>query len=91
GRRTAVAGGGGIIGWTEPFPEVTQRRIFLRFRRDVFRSWLFYELEPEVLWPVVDGRTQPRVLGIIGRLEFQFHGSEMLGRDAPYGTEPAMR
>jgi hypothetical protein len=83
GARTAVAFGGSVIGWTEPFPEVTQRRLFVRFRRDLFRSWLFYEVEPETLWPVVDGRTQPRVLGVIGRLEIQFHGAEMLSREAP--------
>lgn len=80
GRRSAIALGGSIDGWTEPFPEVTRRRLFLRFRRDVFRSWLFYELEPEVLWPVVDGRTQPEVLGIIGRLEIQFQGTTLMGR-----------
>jgi hypothetical protein len=83
GLRTAVAAGGGVIGWTEPFPEVTRRRLFLRFRRDVFRRWLFYELEPEVLWPVVDGKTQPSVLGVIARLEIQFHGDELLSLDSP--------
>jgi hypothetical protein len=83
GRRTAIAAGGGVIGWTEPFPEVTRRRLFLRFRRDVFRRWLFYEVEPEILWPVVDGRTLPSVLGVIARLEIQFHGAELLSLDSP--------
>lgn len=49
--KTAIALEGGPSGATRPAAIVTNWIVRSRFRQNVFRPWLFYEIEPEVSWP----------------------------------------
>jgi hypothetical protein len=54
---------------TEPTAEVDTYRAHLRYRSNILRPWLFYEVEPELRWPR-DEDYSPTP-GIILRLEAQ--------------------
>lgn len=61
------------VGVTEPDTYVTNSRLGVRYRRNFFRKWLFYELVPAVNWPrllVTDERKQ--VWEFMFRLEINF-------------------
>jgi hypothetical protein len=70
--RIASAVGFGATGVTRPAPEVLLYRAYVRARRDLWRRWLFFELEPEIGWPndPVLGRRQ--VLAATLRVEVHF-------------------
>lgn len=71
--KTAVNVDVGAEGETRPDYEVTNYRITARYRRNFYRPWLFYELVPEVYWPL-DEDTDERdtVTAFTLRLEVQF-------------------
>ena len=61
------------VGVTEPENYVTNSRLAIRYRRNFFRKWLFYELVPAVNWPrllATDERKQ--VWDFMFRLEVNF-------------------
>lgn len=62
--------GAGAAGFTKPEARVESYRCYLRFRRQVWRPWLFVEVEPFVLWPRDQG--YQGVNGITVRLETLF-------------------
>jgi len=65
---------GGIYGHSTSNALVENFRILTRYRRNFLRSWLFYELEPEISWPRgSDGKYSP-TLAVIGRIEVAFRG-----------------
>lgn len=73
--RNAIAYDISANGVSKPEWEPTQYRAGVRFRRNFFRSWLFYEVEPALRWtqdPLVetDGMTFDPVVTV--RLEIQF-------------------
>ena len=39
-------------GITEPLTLITNYRVAVRFRKNFHRRWLFYEISPELTWPV---------------------------------------
>jgi hypothetical protein len=80
--RTALAVGAGANGHTRPAPVADNERLFVRARRDLWRRWLFVELEPEVAWPLDPVRGRERVLAATLRVEVHFDG-----RSAPGGEE----
>jgi hypothetical protein len=49
--RNAITIAGGIFGNTGLDDEISNYRILARYRQNFFRSWLFYELVPEISWP----------------------------------------
>ncbi|PCJ84272.1 MAG: hypothetical protein COA54_14070 [Thiotrichaceae bacterium] len=51
-RRTSLSYEASAKGITEPFSEVIDYRIALRFRKNFHRRWLFYEISPEMTWPI---------------------------------------
>ncbi len=51
-------------------------RIYARLRRDFYRRWLFFEIEPDISWPFIEGIGRRELWGIAGRLEVQFQGNE---------------
>lgn len=73
--RTAAWLAAGLSGWTRPAPEVGNTRVYFRLRRDVFRRWLFLEIEPEVAWPLDEaaGR-RPKTHAVTLRAELHFDG-----------------
>lgn len=66
-----------------PVPVLGRTRVYARYRRDVFRRWLFAEVEPEVAWPWTPELGRHSAWGIALRLEVQFHG-----RDPPPPPPP---
>ena len=50
--RTALRGEIGAFGFTRPDFEVEEYFVALRYRRQVLRRWLFFELQPEHAWPL---------------------------------------
>jgi len=66
--------GGSVRGDTRPAYEVQNYRVYTGYRRNVLRSWLFLELEPDVNWPLRDDGTRELVYGATFRLEVYFLG-----------------
>lgn len=81
--KSAVTLTSGIYGNTTASAMVQNYRLFARYRRNFLRSWLFYELEPEISWPKdVDG-SYPATLAITFRLEVVFKGAAMRSDKTP--------
>jgi hypothetical protein len=57
-------------------PELARTRAYARLRTDVYRRWLFIELEPEMAWPWTPERGRYAAWGLALRLEVQFQGKE---------------
>jgi len=75
GARAMGAFGAAANGATrrEPVPLDTYR-VFTRLRADFYRSWLFFELEPEYYWPYTPGKVRAAAWAVTTRLEVQFQG-----------------
>ncbi|HET9594600.1 MAG TPA: hypothetical protein VFP65_03415 [Anaeromyxobacteraceae bacterium] len=71
--------GAGATGVTRPFFEENLSRVFASHRRDVWRRWLFFEIEPDVEWQrdIVTGARRT-VYGIAFRTEIYFDGTYAL-------------
>ena len=54
--------------------EVAVYRLFTRVRRDVWRRWLFLELEPEVSWPTAPPLGRHKEHAVTLRVEVAFDG-----------------
>ncbi|ACG73208.1 conserved hypothetical protein [Anaeromyxobacter sp. K] len=77
GPRTAVSLAASVEGATDAPADVDRYRVYARLRRDLYRRWIFYELEPEVAWPWEAERGgRFREYAITFRLEVQLQGSE---------------
>lgn len=48
--KSALSYESSINGETKPYNLATNYRLGIRYRRNFYRSWLFYELAPEVTW-----------------------------------------
>lgn len=60
----------GAQGFTDPSANVDVWRTSIRYRRNIWRPWLFWELEPFAFWPRFDD--YHGVSGVVFRLETQF-------------------
>lgn len=58
--RSALRGEIGTFGYTRPKFEVEEYFVALRYRRQFFRRWLYYELQPEHAWPLDEVTGQRR-------------------------------
>ncbi|MEE8342444.1 MAG: hypothetical protein V3R51_01460, partial [Gammaproteobacteria bacterium] len=67
--RTAIRFDLGVSGLTDPTFQPTEYIARFRFRRNIHRPWLFYELEPEIAWPVNDGDNRRNDLAFTFRIE----------------------
>ncbi|UFS68773.1 hypothetical protein LPW11_12770 [Geomonas sp. RF6] len=74
--KSAVTVAAGVYGDTSEAHGISNHRIFARYRRNFLRSWLFYEVEPEVFWPRRDDDTYPTSYAVTFRLEVLFEGKE---------------
>lgn len=68
--------GASIVGRTRPVAVIDNYRVFVRYRRNFLRRWLFIELEPDVnwRWQEEDG-SRDTILGGTVRLEANFLGT----------------
>lgn len=69
-RRAAVSFNIGASGFTDPVAAVQTWYTSIRLRRNFWRPWLFYEIQPFAFWPRSDD--YHGVSGITVRLETQF-------------------
>jgi hypothetical protein len=74
--RSGITLTGGVYGNTRINVVVENYRILSRYRRNFLRSWLFYELEPEISWPRRADGSFPTNLAVTFRLEVMFQGKE---------------
>ncbi len=51
-KKTSLSYESSANGITEPMTLATNYRLGVRFRKNFHRKWLFYEIAPEVTWPV---------------------------------------
>jgi hypothetical protein len=73
--KDAVTLKGGVFGNSNFSPQVQNYIILARYRRNFLRSWLFYELEPQVSWPRNSDGSQRTVPAITFRIEIAFQGT----------------
>jgi hypothetical protein len=62
-------------GVTRP-PDLDRFRLYTRLRRDLYRRWIFVEIEPELAWPWSLEERRHSAWGVIFRVELQFQGNE---------------
>jgi hypothetical protein len=74
-------------GVTRP-PDLDRVRLFTRLRRDVFRRWIFVEMEPELAFPWNLEKRRHSAWGVTFRLEVQFQGTEAPPPPPPDDPEP---
>jgi hypothetical protein len=73
---SAITLTGGLSGLINSSNVIQNYRLNARYRRNFCRSWLFYELEPEIFWErQADGR-YPAQLAVTFRLEIVFQGTD---------------
>ena len=85
---SGITVGVGASGWTRPSAVVGNYRAFARYRRNFLRSWLYYELEPDVNWTRQDDGSRKTILGGTVRLEVSFYGKAPTPTPPP-ATSPA--
>jgi len=70
--KSAVSYDLGAYGETRPSSRTTNYRIATRYRKNFFRPWLFFEVEPEVTFPL-DAYNERKAVGALALvLEIQF-------------------
>lgn len=74
--RSGITLAAGVYGNSSNTDGVGNFRILARYRRNFLRSWLFYELEPEVSWPRQAGGSYPANFAFTFRIEVMFQGKE---------------
>jgi len=56
-KKSSLAYEASVRGISEPISQAIDYRVAVRFRKNFHRKWLFFELSPEMTWPVTyDGR-----------------------------------
>lgn len=73
--RSAIALTGGVYGNIKSSALMENYRLLALYRRNFLRSWLFYELEPEVSWPRDIRGNHPATFKFTFRLEIVFQGT----------------
>jgi hypothetical protein len=74
--KSAITFSGGASGSTRPAWIAQDYRIFARYRRNVWRKWLFLEGEPGIHWPWKEDGSRVPVWNATLRVEIVFTGSE---------------
>lgn len=70
----AITVAGGVFGNTSVDDAISTYRILARYRRNFLRSWLFYELVPEIFWPRAGDGTFPTKYAITFLVEVVLQG-----------------
>ncbi|MBP2688877.1 MAG: hypothetical protein H6R41_946 [Deltaproteobacteria bacterium] len=76
--KSAITFSGGASGSTQPVLIAQNYRVLARYRRNVWRKWLFLEGEPEVHWPRMEDGSRKPVWSATLRAEVLFTGSELI-------------
>jgi len=73
--KSVVTLAGGVSGSTRPAWIAQNYRVLVRYRRNIFREWLFLEGEPYLRWPRKEDGSREPVWGAILRVEILFIGA----------------
>jgi len=73
--KSAVTFAGGVSGSTRPAWIAQNHRVLVRYRRNVYREWLFLEGEPDIHWPRKEDGSRKPVWGATLRAEILFIGA----------------
>jgi hypothetical protein len=73
--KSAITFAGGVSGSTRPAWIAQNYRVLARYRRSVYRKWLFLEGEPDIHWPRKEDGSRKPVWGATLRAEIQFAGT----------------
>ena len=73
--KSAITFSGGASGSTRPAWIAQNYRVLARYRRNVWRHWLFLEGEPEVHWPRLEDGSRKPVWSATLRAEIVFTGT----------------
>lgn len=79
--KSAITFAGGVSGSTRPAWIAQNYRVLARYRRNVLRSWLFLEGEPDIHWPRKEDGSRKPVWGATLRAEILFTGAGPNPRD----------
>ena len=78
-KKSSVSYEASIVGITRPNPVVTNSRLGIRYRQNIHRDWLFFEVSPDVTWPIDLSEDRETILkerrsvySILVRLEVHF-------------------
>lgn len=74
--RSAATMAAGVFGHSSTEGGVDSYRLLARYRQNILRSWIFYELEPELSWPRKPDGSFPATFAFTFRLEIMFQGKE---------------
>jgi hypothetical protein len=80
--KSAITFAGGVLGSIKPAWSAENYRVLVRYRRNVYRKWLFLEGEPDIHWPRKEGENRKPVWGGTLRVEILFAGA---GPNPPAG------
>ena len=72
--KSAITLSGGASGYTRPAWIAQKYQVLARYRRNVWRKWLFLEGEPYINWPRKEDGSRESVWGAILRVEILFTG-----------------
>ena len=71
--KSALSYESSITGITEPYALTTDYRLAIRYRRNIHREWLFYEITPQVTWPKLNNTDERHsIFSVTFRLEVFF-------------------
>jgi hypothetical protein len=73
--KSAITFAGGVSGSTRPAWIAQNYRVLARYRRNVYREWLFLEGEPDIQWPRKEDGSRKPVWGGTLRVEILFTGA----------------
>ena len=73
--KSAITFSGGASGSTRPAWIAQNYRVLARYRRNVYRKWLFLEAEPDLHWPRKEDGSRKPVWGATLRVEILFTGA----------------
>jgi hypothetical protein len=73
--KSALTLTGGIYGNTTSSDVFQNYQLVARYRHSFLRSWLFYELEPQIAWPRKFDGSHPAKLAFTFRIEVVFQGT----------------
>jgi len=73
--KSAITFSGGASGSTRPAWIARDYRVLVRYRRNVYRKWLFLEGEPDIHWPRKEDGSRKPVWGATLRAEILFRGT----------------
>jgi hypothetical protein len=73
--KSAITVAGGVSGSTRPAWIAQDYRVLARYRRNVYRKWLFLEGEPDLHWPRKEDGSRKQVWGATLRVEILFIGA----------------